>query len=123
MSIFERSVQICRFQRSAADYYQLAALSLSTDVRKRYHAIADHYAALSKVNSARIVSREKSDVAQADVEGARRVAEMVQAIQDRTPVPQPGKLHVIHGEGHGTGHGQRRIRLPARSNRNRRSIV
>ena len=48
MSVLERFVRVRRFRVCASEYYDLAGVSFNMDVRRRYLAIADHYAALAE---------------------------------------------------------------------------
>ena len=110
MSVLERFVRVRRFRACASEYYDLAGGSFNMDVRKRYLAIADHYAALAEIEL-------RSD----RLERKRRLEEMNAArakksAADRHPA-QTGlgphlRLRIIQGDGHGM---QRRIQLPARS--------
>jgi hypothetical protein len=115
MSVLERFVRVRRFRTRANEYYDLAVGSFDMDVRKRYLAIADHYAALAE-----------TELRADRLERKRRLEELRAARAKKTPAdrqPRPAqgptgpsqqlKLLIIQGERH---MGQRRIRLPARSN-------
>jgi hypothetical protein len=117
MSVLDRFVRARRFRTSAAEYYDLAAEALNFDVRKRYLAIADHYIALAETELRADKLERKRRLEEMSAERAKKAAAARSSSIAQTPIPgpQPVKLRIIQGEGQRVV-GQRRVRLPARSN-------
>jgi len=100
MSGLDRFVRARRFRTRAADYYELAAGAFSLDVRTRYLAIADHYAALAETELRSDKLERKQRLEEMRVEREKRAA-AAKKLQRSDPTPtralQPIRLRVIQG--------------------------
>lgn len=109
MSVLDRFVRIRRLRAQAADNYALAAESFGDNVRARYLAIADHYAALA---DAELLSDKRERKWRLAEMQAQRAASRAQTLHERAAaVPQPRRLRLIRGDAAAE---KRRMTLPAR---------
>ncbi len=104
MSVLETFVRIRRYRARAAEFRQLAAGSVGSDVQDRYLAIADHYVRLAdaEVRSDKMRTKERLAELRSQRERQKALARQpqVSANHDAPPrVPQTVRLRVIQGTG------------------------
>ena len=99
MSALERFVRARRFRSCAADYYEMAAGAFSLDVRTRYLAIADHYAALAEteLRSDRLEREKRLEDMRAERQKRAAAAKLQSSVPTPSRASQPIKLRVILG--------------------------
>jgi hypothetical protein len=126
MSVLDTFIRIRGFRDRAAEYYRLAAEPFNFDIRERYLAIADHYAALADGELVADRLARKRRLQDMDAERKRLVASpvMTSPAQPVSRPSEPPKLRVIAGGAQGSRRTPRDApslesvpRLPSRSAR------
>jgi hypothetical protein len=128
MSVLDTFIRIRGFRDRAAEYYRLAAEPFNLNVRERYLAIADHYAALADGELVADRLARKRRLQDMNAERNRKSVVASPVITSPTPpLPRPSeppKLRVIAGGAQGSRRTPRDAaslesvpRLPSRSAR------
>ena len=106
MSVLETFVRIRRYRARAAQFQQISAWSLRSDVRDRYLAIADHYVRLADAEMLSDKLRTKERLAELRFEREQQKAlvwpkqpQVTGDHEDLPRVPEPVRLRVIQGSG------------------------
>jgi hypothetical protein len=105
MSVLDTFIRIRGFRDRAAEYYRLAAEPFNLNVRERYLAIADHYAALADGELVADRLARKRRLQDMNAERNRKSFTGSVVANPAPPLPRPSeppKLRVIAGGAQGS---------------------
>src|ERR1700677_2883048 len=105
MSVLERFVRVRRLRARAEEYYGLTSDAFSEDVRKRYLAIADHYAALADTELRSDRMERKRRLEEMSAARAKNAAadQLDRPGREPSRLPPPVRLRIIYSQKHGVG--------------------